>query len=179
MTVVPSTSKSSDPLVNRDLTLTGRLDAAAVLALRVPVTEAVADGPAIVLIDVSGVTNVTASGVAGLLELLRLARLRGGDLRIHGTSQAVVDAQEAAHLTNINRVYAGRDEAVSAGPEPDPNAARRRHRHARPAPVDVGRRAKELNAYLQSFLDTLEPKAGSSVGAVADASTRTDGGKDR
>lgn len=100
----------------RDLALRGSLDATTTLGLRVGVTESVQDGPAVVLLDVSGVTSVTASGVAATLELLRLARSRGGDLRLHGTSEAVAHAQLAARLTQITRVYASREEAVAAAP---------------------------------------------------------------
>ncbi|MGB8021219.1 MAG: STAS domain-containing protein [Candidatus Nanopelagicales bacterium] len=102
-------------LAQRDLAVHGRFDAAAGIDLRALVTQAVQDGPALVLLDVTRVTEVTPSGLAGALELLRLVRSRGGDLRMYGSSMAVINAQHVARLTEISRVYGGRQAAVEAG----------------------------------------------------------------
>lgn len=99
----------------RDVAVAGRLDAAAVLNLREAVVQACADGPVKILVNISGVTQVTASGLAGMLELLRLARARGGDVRLYGVSLAVADAQEASQLTSITRIYVHREQAAGAG----------------------------------------------------------------
>lgn len=101
-----------------DLTVAGVFDAAAMLALRDQVTAALADGPVTVLVNISGVTQVTASGLAGVLELLRLARSRGGDVRLYGISLAVADAQEASRLTSVIRIYVRRDQAAGADAQP-------------------------------------------------------------
>ncbi|MFF3065071.1 STAS domain-containing protein [Oerskovia sp. NPDC057915] len=100
----------SHPVTSVDLP-GGRLDAATVLSLRVPVTEAVADGPVLVLLDVSGVEGVSPSGVAGLLDLLRVVRARGGDLRLFGASTALRHAFTALGLDAVARIYGGHDEA--------------------------------------------------------------------
>ena len=115
MTISTSTAPAVVPFVTRDIALDGVLDAAATLALRAPVTAWLQDGPAVVLVDIADVTGVTASGVAGILELRRLARTRGGDVRLHGTSHAVLHAQVAAELTAITRVYSTRNAALNAG----------------------------------------------------------------
>ncbi|MBE7699473.1 STAS domain-containing protein [Oerskovia sp. Sa1BUA8] len=99
------------PVTNVDLPSGGRLDAAAVLSLRAPVASAVADGPVLVLLDVSGVDGVSPSGVAGLLDLLRVARSRGGDLRLHGASAALQHAFTMLGLDAVTRIYGGHDEA--------------------------------------------------------------------
>lgn len=101
-----------------DVEVTGLFDAAAMLKLREQVTEALADGPVTMLVDISGVTQVTASGLAGMLELLRLARSRGGDVRLYGISLAVADAQEASRLTSVTRIYVRRDQAAQSGAQP-------------------------------------------------------------
>ncbi len=101
----------SHPVTSVDLPTGGRLDAAAVLSLRAPVTAAVADGPVLVLLDVSGVEGVSPSGVAGLLDLLRVVRARGGDLRFFGASTALRHAFTALGLDAVARIYGGHDEA--------------------------------------------------------------------
>ncbi|MFF2622693.1 STAS domain-containing protein [Oerskovia jenensis] len=101
----------SHPVTSLDLPSGGRLDAAAVLSLRAPVTAAVADGPVLVLLDVSGVEGVSPSGVAGLLDLLRVVRARGGDLRFFGASTALRHAFTALRLDAVARIYGGHDEA--------------------------------------------------------------------
>lgn len=137
----PASTGLAIALPQRDVAIEGRLDAASALRLRVPVTEAIQDGPAMVLIDVSAVTQVTASGLAGMLELLRLARARGGELRLYGTSQAVADAQLVAQLTQVSRVYPGRQDALDAVPSRVPPTARtrsrRRARHAKRATLEA------------------------------------------
>lgn len=95
-----------------DLPAVDALDARAVLALRGPVTDAVADGPAVVLLDLSRVGTVTPSGVAGLLDLLRAARSRGGDLRVHGMPLAVRRAYRPLRLDTLVRLHVSRDAAL-------------------------------------------------------------------
>jgi anti-sigma B factor antagonist len=126
----PVTVQTPPALELRDMALQGRLDGAAVLKLRDQVNEALQDRPANILVDISGVTQVTASGLAGVLELLHLARSRGGDVRLYGVSLAIADAQEASRLTAVTRIYVRRDLAAQGGPARPPqqqnNRARRR-----------------------------------------------------
>ncbi|GAB3405246.1 hypothetical protein GCM10027515_18340 [Schumannella luteola] len=96
-----------------DLEVTGPLDAAAVLRLRSHVIAAQQDGPAVVLIDVTAAERVTAAGIAGLLELLRIARVAGGDLRVIGDSAGLATARAALQLTTIVAVYRGRAHALA------------------------------------------------------------------
>jgi ABC-type transporter Mla MlaB component len=121
-TITPTTAPGASAPVTHDLTLDGPLDAAATLALRGPVTQVVQDGPVLILVNVTGVTKVTASGVAGVLELRRLARSRGADVRLYGVSHAVVQAQMASELTAITRVYSSREAAVRGGRGVPPTA---------------------------------------------------------
>ncbi|GII98575.1 anti-anti-sigma factor [Sediminihabitans luteus] len=95
-----------------DLAVDGHLDATAVLRLRLPVLDALQDGPAVVLVDVSAVDRIAPSGVAGMLDLVRLARSRGGDLRLHGRSAAIEHAHRTVRLDAVVRTYAGREEAL-------------------------------------------------------------------
>lgn len=100
---------------HHDLTAQGRLDAESVLALRHAVVAVIADRAPIVLVDVSRVSIVTPSGIAGLLELMRVTRSRGGDLRLHGTCRSIDEAHTVLRLRSVTRVYADRAEAVVVG----------------------------------------------------------------
>lgn len=105
----------SATLKSVDLTITGTLDAASVLAIRQTSAKAATDGPILVLLDIAGVTSVGASGVVGLLEVLHLLRSRGGDLRLFGDSSALAETRLQAHLGHVARIYANRQEAVDGG----------------------------------------------------------------
>jgi anti-sigma B factor antagonist len=98
-----------------ELSITGTLDAATVLAVRQVSAKAAADGPILVLLDVAAVTWVGASGVVGLLEVLHLLRSRGGDLRLIGNSSTLEETRLQAHLGHVARIYATRQEAVDGG----------------------------------------------------------------
>ncbi|MGR0161693.1 STAS domain-containing protein [Paenarthrobacter nitroguajacolicus] len=109
-----SAQKTAD-LTSLDLTVTGALDATTVLAVRRASAKAAADGPILVLLDVAAVTSVGASGVVGLLEVLHLLRLRGGDLRLFGDSSELKETRLQAHLGHVARIYANRQDAVNSG----------------------------------------------------------------
>lgn len=122
-----ATSRYAGQLPIVDLACTGNLDAGATLSLRDTTVRAIADGPVLVFLDVSGIRALDASGVVGLLEVLRLVRSRGGDLRLHGTSRPLNDAGLAGHLGQVARIYPNRQEAGVGGVGPKPP-----HRHRRP-----------------------------------------------
>ncbi|MFJ6537065.1 STAS domain-containing protein [Paenarthrobacter sp. NPDC091711] len=111
---ISSAQKTAD-LTSLELTVTGALDATTVLAVRQASAKAAADGPILVLVDVDAVTSVGASGVVGLLEVLHLLRLRGGDLRLFGHSSELQETRLQAHLGHVARVYANRQDAVDGG----------------------------------------------------------------
>jgi anti-sigma B factor antagonist len=94
--------------------LDGPLDAEAILRLRAAVVAAERGGPTLVLVDASAVTKVTPSGVAGMLDLLRLTRAAGGDFRVYGQSRGLGNAHAALRLTSVVAVYRNRDEALAS-----------------------------------------------------------------
>jgi len=104
----------AQPALHFDLSVAGALDAQTLLALRAEVARAVEDHPAIVLLDVSAVTKITPSGVAGMLDLLRIARSAGGDFRVHGDSRVLAGAHSALRLTTVIAVYPRRLDALEA-----------------------------------------------------------------
>ena len=87
-----------------------RFDADAALKLRSDIEKCL-DLPAMFLIDISRVTMVTPSGAAAMLDMLRMVRSRGGELRMFGASRGFTVAHEAMALAAITRLYSGRDEA--------------------------------------------------------------------
>jgi cellulose synthase (UDP-forming) len=109
-TVAPSVFRSVQPSA-RVHRAVGRFDAIAALELRSDVAQVAALWGQIILVDVSLVTTVTPSGAAAMLELLRMVRARGGDLRMFGESRGFASAREAMSLSHLTRLYSGRDEA--------------------------------------------------------------------
>jgi cellulose synthase (UDP-forming) len=89
-----------------------RFDAAEALRLRVQVAGGLSEGRDLVLLDVSAVSVITASGVAALFDLLRLVRSRGGDLRLYGASPAFRAAHAAHRLESVLRLYAAEPDAA-------------------------------------------------------------------
>jgi cellulose synthase (UDP-forming) len=109
-----------------------RFDAAAALALRSNVADRAQDYSPMVLIDVSGVRMVTPSGVAAMLDLLRLVRSRGGDLRIFGASRSFTLAHETMSLSHVTRLHADCAEACELPRAVRPRRGRGAHRERRP-----------------------------------------------
>lgn len=77
------------------------------------VAGACADGARLILVDISGVTGVTPSGLADLLHAWRAARSHGGDLRAYGHSPALADAMAALDLGRVFTIHPDRHEALS------------------------------------------------------------------
>ncbi|WP_347109704.1 STAS domain-containing protein [Paenarthrobacter sp. S56] len=114
-TITHAQNTALSALQSIDLALEGSLDAASVLAVRRDCAVAASNGPILVLLDVTEVTSIGASGVVGLLEVLHLLRARGGDVRLFGSSGALDDTNLQAHLGHVARIYATRQAAVDGG----------------------------------------------------------------
>jgi len=100
-------------LAGMQLRAAARFDAVAALDLRSQVAVALTGPSPIVLIDVSGVRTLTPSGVAVLVDLLRVVRSHGGDLRIFGASRGCFAmAHEMMALSNITRLHVDHAEAA-------------------------------------------------------------------
>jgi cellulose synthase (UDP-forming) len=89
-------------------------DATAALALRSTLSGAAHSLPPVVLMDVSGVESVTPSAVAATLDLMRMVRARGGDLRIFGASPSFTMAHETMSLHHVTRLHGNDAEATRA-----------------------------------------------------------------
>ena len=64
------------------LDLHGRLGLDAHLALRAAVSEVLRAGPHHIVINLTGVSTLDASGLGELVQVLKQARARGGDVRL-------------------------------------------------------------------------------------------------
>lgn len=117
-----------------------RLDAEAAIVLKRQAVGSMVGRPVLVLLDVSRVSSIQASGVAGLLELLREVRSRGGDLRLHGSSSDLDVARLQAHLGHVARIYADPGSAIEGGSRPAAQRGiQRRETPARVPPLKLGR----------------------------------------
>ncbi|MEE3851427.1 STAS domain-containing protein [Gordonia sp. LSe1-13] len=121
-----------------DIALDGAADVTTRLRLRV--AEACSRGARLVLLDVSGLTTVTPSGVADLLHAMRAARTQGADLRAYGHSPVLTDALEALDLRKVFTVHANRQHAIDRTRPTGPV----RHRARRP--VLSGRRSRSAGS---------------------------------
>jgi cellulose synthase (UDP-forming) len=133
--ILPSPSRATGAGVSAPATqlcAAARFDAAAALALRSNVAERAQDYSPMVLIDVSGVRVVTPSGVAAMLDLLRLVRSRGGDLRIFGASRSFTLAHETMSLSHVTRLHGDCAEASEPLRAVRPQRGRGAHRERRP-----------------------------------------------
>jgi cellulose synthase (UDP-forming) len=106
-------------------------DAAAALVLRSRLSDATQGHPPVVLIDVSGVRTVTPSAVAATLDLMRMVRARGGDLRIFGASRSFIMAHDTMSLHHVTRLHGDHAEASRPRLPPTPRRAVGAHRRQR------------------------------------------------
>ena len=82
------------------LFLAGDLDAPACVELREIVTAMIEDGRLFLVLDISGVERMYAAGMSALLELQRMAELKGGRLVCCGGRPFV---RELLRITMIDR----------------------------------------------------------------------------
>jgi anti-sigma B factor antagonist len=81
------------------LTLTGEVDIATTPQFDRAVAQALEEATEILTVDLSGVTFMGSSGLAGLLRAQRLVQEQGGHLVLASPSRAVADLLQMTHLT--------------------------------------------------------------------------------
>lgn len=82
--------------------------------LRAALIEAIAGGPAAIVVDLAGVTFIDSSGVATLVEAMKLAKAAGLTLVLAGMNDKVRDVFALARLENFFRLAVSRREALGA-----------------------------------------------------------------
>lgn len=89
----------------------GRLTVASAPQLRTEVTERLAAGDRLIVVDLSGTTFVDSSGLGALVSSLKSARQAGGDLRLVSPSEQV---SMVLRLTNLDRILKPRASVAAA-----------------------------------------------------------------
>ena len=85
--------------------------------LREALIEATAGRPAVVVVDLAGVTFIDSSGVATLVEAMKLAKAAGLTLVLCGMIDKVRDVFALARLDKFFRLAATRREALGLVPQ--------------------------------------------------------------
>jgi anti-anti-sigma factor len=98
------------------IAVAGSVDSATAPALVAAFRENVAGGRIRIVGDFAGVDYTSSAGLRALLETVKEARQRGGDLRLAAVSPDVRRVLELAGFTSILKLYAGVDEAVESFP---------------------------------------------------------------
>ncbi|OGS62354.1 MAG: hypothetical protein A3J79_09300 [Elusimicrobia bacterium RIFOXYB2_FULL_62_6] len=80
--------------------------------LRAALLDAIALRPAAVVVDLAGVTFIDSSGVATLVEAMKLAKAEGLSLVLAGMSDKVRDVFALARLDKFFTLAASRGEAL-------------------------------------------------------------------
>ena len=92
----------------------GRLDAVGVPAFEAVLTEHLDAGHARLVIDLSGVTYVSSSGLRALLSVRRRARSNGGDVVLCNMLPRVREIFEMVGFVSLFKIAASADEAAGA-----------------------------------------------------------------
>lgn len=87
--------------------LVGDLDEAGGKLARRQLAGAVKSGKVNLTIDLDGVGTLDSSGLAALIATLRLARDRGGDVRVQTTQAHIRRVMELTGLSRVFRLSAG------------------------------------------------------------------------
>lgn len=85
------------------LKIVDRLDALRAVELRALIDAGIADGISRFVVDLTDATFVDSAGLAALAKGMKDARLRGGDLRVVGSSHP--DAARVFTLTRFDQVF--------------------------------------------------------------------------
>jgi anti-sigma B factor antagonist len=93
------------------LSVTGRLDASTVNILERALMRALMQGTKAIVIDASGITYISSSGLRVLLTARRQVRERDGDILLCALSPNVRDVMNMVGFTALFSVYESLDEA--------------------------------------------------------------------
>ena len=100
-----------DDRTNARIALVGDLDDAGGKLARRQLARTVQTGKVNLMIDLDGVGTLNSSGLAALIATLRLARNRGGDVRVQASQPHIRRVME---LTGLSRVFRLSPSSVTA-----------------------------------------------------------------
>jgi anti-sigma B factor antagonist len=98
------------------IAVVGSVDGATAPALVASFRERVGEGCIRIVSDFSGVDYTSSAGLRALLETVKEARLRGGDLRLAAVQPDVRRVLDLAGFTGILKLYGDIEEAVASFP---------------------------------------------------------------
>lgn len=104
---------AGDPAAAR-IALIGDLDDAGGKSARRQLASAVKSGKIDLLIDLDDVGALNSSGLAALIATLRLARDRGGDVRVQASQPHIRRVMELTGLSRVFRLASGHSTASAA-----------------------------------------------------------------
>jgi len=90
----------------------GRLDAAAASQLETDLEALLGEGKSKIVVDLSGVSYISSTGLRVLLVAIKRAREDGGDLKLCYLSPRVYDIFRMAGFTNIFPIHGTEEEAA-------------------------------------------------------------------
>jgi anti-anti-sigma factor len=90
----------------------GRLTVVTAPQLRASVTERLAAGDRLIVVDLAGTEFVDSSGLGALVSCLKAARQAGGDLRLVAPTEQVAMVLRMTNLDRILQPRASVDEAL-------------------------------------------------------------------
>jgi anti-anti-sigma factor len=94
--------------------ISGSVDGLTADALQTALQEQIETGGARLVGDLSGVEYTSSAGLRALLAALKLARQKGGDLRLAAVRPAVLRVLELSGFTSILKLYPDVDAALAS-----------------------------------------------------------------
>ncbi len=92
----------------------GRMDAVTVPSFEAVIDEHLAAGHGRLVVDLSGVTYISSSGLRALLRARRQAQTSGGDVVLCAMSERVTEVFDMIGFNNLFRIYPHAPEAAVA-----------------------------------------------------------------
>ena len=95
------------------VSVTGEVDVATAPALRERLHEVIADGPAVLVVDLLGVTFIDSTALGVLIDALKRSEAVGAVMRIVVSEPRILKVFTITGLTDIFAIRASREEAMA------------------------------------------------------------------
>lgn len=78
------------------------------------ITSEIEDGKTNLVINLGGVTYLSSAGIRAILTAMQQVRTAGGDLRLAGAADNILNVVEISGLTKIMKSFSSTDESVAS-----------------------------------------------------------------
>jgi anti-sigma B factor antagonist len=95
------------------VSVTGEVDVATAPGLRERLHEVIADGPAVLVVDLLGVTFIDSTALGVLIDALKRSEAVGAVMRIVVSEPRILKVFTITGLTDIFAIRASREEAIA------------------------------------------------------------------